>query len=143
MKFSWEFLAIFSLIRLIGGSLIDYKACQQKFNCTRHLTPADCPPGAFLDTQLKSGCCHGCRGGIGTNKNIKTFIWSRKKLNFFPLKVAVKAAAARERNARRGLNAMPKIFTAFTIDVKRIFPLLLLHVQPFTFSIVFAFDAFR
>lgn len=47
------------------GSLSDYKACQRKSNCTANLTPADCPPGQFLDTHFEKSCCHGCRSGIG------------------------------------------------------------------------------
>ncbi|KAG5681650.1 hypothetical protein PVAND_011065 [Polypedilum vanderplanki] len=59
-------------------SLINYRACQKKFNCTKILKPSDCPPGQFLDINTgKGGCCHGCREGIKrgesdcsrTNKN--------------------------------------------------------------------------
>lgn len=65
MKSLCTILVLFGLLEFTNGSLIDYIACQRKFNCTENLSPADCPPGKFLDTQLTNGCCHGCRSGIG------------------------------------------------------------------------------
>ena len=128
MKFSCEFLSIFVLIGLIRGSLIDYKACQQKYNCTQHLTQADCPDGEFLDTQFKRGCCHGCRKGLG--KLFFRFESLKNREKF--LKVVEKAAAAKHgpaKNVHRDSNAMKSTFIAFTIDVKRNFFLFFLHVH--------------
>lgn len=64
MKTFW-IIALFCGLKLIKCSLIEFKTCQLKFNCTKNLTPADCPPGKFLDTQLTNSCCHGCRTGKG------------------------------------------------------------------------------
>ena len=145
MKFSCEFLTIFALIGFISGSLIDYKACQQKSNCTQLLTQADCPDGEFLDTQFKRGCCHGCRKGLG--KLFFRFKSLKNREKF--LKVVEKAAAALHgpaKNVHRDSNAMKSTFIAFTIDVKRNFFFLFacpFPFQPFTFSIVFTFVAFR
>jgi hypothetical protein len=63
----------------------------------------------------------------------------------FPPKVAVKVAAVRHAvptNARRVSNATKSTTIASTIDVKAEL-LVHSHFQPFTFSIVPAFDAFR
>jgi hypothetical protein len=50
-------------------SLIDFRACQERFNCTKTLQPADCPAGQYLDVHTGDGrCCHGCRTGIGMSK---------------------------------------------------------------------------
>lgn len=120
MKFSCEFLTIFVMIGFIRGSLIDYKACQQKSNCTQHLTQADCPDGEFLDTQFERGCCHGCRKGLG--KFFFRFKSLKNREKF--LKVVEKAAAVQHgpaKNVHRDSNAMKSTFIAFTIDVKRNF----------------------
>lgn len=69
-------------IYFIECSLIDYKECQRKANCSENLTPNDCPPGEFLDTQFANLCCHGCRSGIGWDIKylISLISWIIKKL---------------------------------------------------------------
>jgi hypothetical protein len=52
-------------------SLMDYKACQERSNCSKNLQPSDCSRGSYLDPHMgESGCCHGCRKGIGERKNL-------------------------------------------------------------------------
>jgi len=51
---------------IIHSSLIDYRLCQEMFNCSKNLQPQDCPAGRYLDVNMGSGkCCHGCRSGYG------------------------------------------------------------------------------
>ncbi|CRK99450.1 CLUMA_CG012578, isoform A [Clunio marinus] len=71
MKTSWFFfLQHFILIKIFSGSLVDYKACQIKYNCTTtNLNPGECPSGKFLDTRYTNNCCHGCRSGIGRGES--------------------------------------------------------------------------
>jgi hypothetical protein len=48
---------------------LDYKKCQIKYNCTEILQPSDCPFDKYLDVNLGEGkCCHGCRGGKGSEE---------------------------------------------------------------------------
>lgn len=54
-------------------SLMDYKACQERSNCSKNLQQSDCPRGSYLDPHIgESGCCHGCRKGIGEKRNLST-----------------------------------------------------------------------
>lgn len=109
-------VAIFCGLKLLKGSLIEFKICQLKFNCTENLTPADCPQGQFLDPQLINGCCHGCRSGMGWYMYA---ICTSYKLRKTFLKVAEKVAAAqRERTIYVHLaSSAMKIFIAFLIEV--------------------------
>lgn len=60
-------------LSLQSVSLIDYKTCQNRLNCTETLKPSDCLSiGSYLDVFMGNDqCCHGCRrGGVGNQKHL-------------------------------------------------------------------------
>lgn len=70
--FSCFAIIIIKLATPFQLSLMDYKACQERNNCSdKNLQPSECPSGMYLDTHMgNDGCCHGCKSGMGEYKKL-------------------------------------------------------------------------